>query len=114
VPRRRKKLTYLEAAADDIRRLHAENSPLAFVVFQRLTDLANGTLQGQPLQRRASGDLSDCHKIYVGLVGGRPTHRIVYRQLRDGMFEVIEVFAVGPREAALVYLEAIRRLGRQP
>jgi hypothetical protein len=48
------------------------------------------------------------------MVGGQPTHRIVYRQVSGGEIEVLEVIAVGPREAMAVYLEAARRLGRSP
>jgi hypothetical protein len=59
-----------------------------------------------------AGDLSDCRKVYVGVVGGNPTHRIVYRQHSDGAVEIIEVIAVGQREALAVYLDTLRRLGR--
>ncbi|HKN50483.1 MAG TPA: type II toxin-antitoxin system RelE/ParE family toxin, partial [Actinomycetota bacterium] len=59
-----------------------------------------------------TGDLSDCRKLYVGLEYGRPTHRIVYREHDDGVVEIIEVIAVGEREAFTVYLAALRRLGR--
>lgn len=111
---KRRRLTYLEAAADDVRRLHRANPDLALLVLQRLTDLAQGRLDGEPLERRATGDLSDCRKVYVGLVGGQPTHRIVYRQVGGGVVEVLEVVVVGAREAMAVYLEAARRLGRIP
>ena len=107
-------MTYLAAAADDIRRLHRADPALALVVLQRLTDLAKGRLDGEPLERRVAGDLSDCRKIYVGRVGGQPTHRIVYRPMGGGTIEVLEVIAVGMREAMAVYLEAARRLGRTP
>jgi hypothetical protein len=110
----RRRLTYLAAAADDVRRLHRENPDLALLVLQRLTDLSKGRLDGDPLEARVAGDLSDCRKIYVGKVGGQPTHRIVYRQVSGGEIEVLEVIAVGAREAMAVYLEAARRLGRTP
>ena len=109
---KRRRLTYLEAAANDIRRLHREDPALALIVLQRLTDLAKGRLDGEPLERRVAGDLSDCRKIYVGRVGGQPTHRVVYRPIGGGAIEVLEVIAVGVREAMAVYLEAARRLGR--
>ena len=109
---RRRRLTYLPAAADDIRRLHRQDPALALVVLQRLTDLAHRRLDGEPLERRPSADLSDCRKIYAGRTGGAPTHRIVYRLLGTGAVEVIEVIAVGPRESLAVYLQAAERLGR--
>lgn len=111
-PSRRRRITYLEAAADDVRRLHREDPALALVVLQRLADLAKGRLDGEPLERRPSADLSDCRKIYVGRTGGRPTHRIVYRAIAGGAIEVIEVIAVGRREGMAVYLEAAERLGQ--
>lgn len=110
----RRRLTYLAAAAEDVRRLHRENPDLALLVLQRLTDLSKGRLDGDPLEARVAGDLSDCRKIYVGTVGDQPTHRIVYRQVMGGEIEVLEVIAVGPREAMAVYIEAAQRLGRSP
>jgi hypothetical protein len=109
---RRRRITYLAAAADDVRRLHRDDPPLALVVLQRLADLAAGRLDGEPLERRPSADLADCRKLYVGRTGSRPTHRIVYRQFDNGAVEVIEVVAVGPREGLAVYREASERLGR--
>ncbi len=111
---KRRRLVYLEAAAEDIRRLHRQDPALVLVVLQRLTDLAKGRLDGEPLERRVAGDLSDCRKLYVGVLGGQPTHRIVYRLVSGGIVEVLEVIAVGAREALAVYLEAARRLGRLP
>lgn len=103
-----KRLTYLAAAAEDVRRLYLQDRRPGQLVIQRLTDLAAGRLQGQPL----GGELSDCRKVYVGIRGNQPTHRIVYRELRDGTTEIIEVIAVGEREALLVYREAVERLRR--
>lgn len=111
---KRRRLTYLPAAAEVVRRLHRENPDLALIVLQRLTDLSKGRLDGEPLEARVAGDLSECRKIYVGTVGGQPTHRIVYRQVSGGEIEVIEVIAVGARESMAVCLEAARRLGRTP
>jgi ParE-like toxin of type II ParDE toxin-antitoxin system len=109
---RGRRIRYLEAAADEVRQLHRQDRALALIVLQRLTDLAKGRLVGEPLERRPSADLSDCRKVYIGRIGGRPTHRIVYRELGDGAVEVIEVVAVGAREGMAVYLEAAQRLGR--
>jgi hypothetical protein len=111
---KRRRPTYLPAAADDIRRLHRADPGLALIVLQRLTDLAKGRLDGMPLERRVAGDLSDCRKIYVGRVGGQPTHRVVYRPIGGGAIEVLEVIVVRVREAMAVYLEAARRLSRTP
>jgi hypothetical protein len=112
-PARPRRLTYLQAAADDVRRLHRHDPETALVVLQRLTDLAHGRLEGEPLERRPSADLSDCRKLYAGRTGDAPTHRIVYRQIGTGVFEVIEVIAVGMREALSVYITAAERLGRR-
>src|SRR2546423_3020623 len=108
-----RRITYPEAAADDVRRLFRQDRALGLVVLQRLTDLAKGALTGEPLEQRPSADLADCRKIYVGTTGGRPTHRIVYRDVAGPVVEVIEVVAVGPREGLAVYLEAAERLGRR-
>lgn len=60
-----------------------------------------------------TGDLADCRKLYFGL-GDPPSHRIVFRELDDGMIEVIEVVAVEAREDMYAYLLASVRLGRLP
>jgi hypothetical protein len=62
------------------------------------------------------GDLSDCHKIYVGETAqSKPTHRIVYRLLPtvDAPTSV-DVIVIGKKASAdpAVYLEALRRLSR--
>ena len=111
---RQRKFRALPDVTDDIRALRRRNEKLARLVIEKLADLRSGRIEGQPLSALAgTGDLSDCRKIYVGLDPIRPTHRIVYRQHDDGAVEVIEVVAVGEREALIVYLEALKRLGRQ-
>jgi mRNA interferase RelE/StbE len=110
---RQRKFRALPEVTDDIRAIHRRSEKLAVLIIEKLADLKAGRIEGQPLAELAgTGDLSDCRKIYVGLDPIRPTHRIVYRRRDDGVVEVIEVVAVGEREALAVYLEALKRLGR--
>ena len=101
--------------AEDIRSIRRHDEKLAILILQKMADLKAGRILGEPLAvLPATGDLADCRKIYVGLEHGRPTHRIVYQEHDDGVVELIEVIAVGEREALSVYLDALRRLGRRP
>src|SRR4051794_8979108 len=103
----------LPEVTDDLRAIRLENEKLGTLIIQKLADLRAGRITGQPLENLPRvGDLSDCRKIYVGLEFGRPTHRILYSSHDDGVIEVIQVIAVGEREALAVYLDALRRLGR--
>ena len=95
------------------RAIHRQDEKLALLILRRIADLRAGRVSGEALEPLAgTGDLSDCRKLYVGFEHGRPTHRIVYREHDDGVVEIIEVIAVGEREAFTVYLAALRRLGR--
>lgn len=99
--------------ADDLRAIRRHNEKLAVLTIQKIADLRAGRVSGDLLGvLPGTGDLSDCRKLYVGLEYGRPTHRIVYREHDDGVLEVIEIIAVGEREALAVYLTALGRLGR--
>jgi hypothetical protein len=103
----------LPEVSDDIRAIRRENEKLALLIIQKIADLKAGRIAGQALENLpVTGDLSDCRKIYVGLEFGKPTHRIVYAAHDDRGIEVIQVIAVGEREALAVYLDALRRLGR--
>ena len=61
----------------------------------------------------ATGDLSDCRKIYFGH-RNQPTHRIVLQQRPDGTLEVLLVVAAEARADAYVYLLSAERLQRLP
>ena len=99
--------------AEDLRAIRRQDEKLALLILRRIADLRAGRISGEALELLpGTGDLSDCRKLYVGLEYGRPTHRIVYREHDDGVVEIIEVIAVGEREAFTVYLAALRRLGR--
>lgn len=112
---RQRRFRALPEVTADIRAIRRGSEKLAVLVIEKLADLRSGHIEGQPLgQLPGTGNLSDCRKIYVGLDPVRPTHRIVYRQHDDGAVEVIEVVAVGERESLVVYLEALKRLGRDP
>ena len=103
----------LPEVTDDLRAIRLKDEKLAILIIEKLADLRAGRITGQPLENLpGTGNLSDCRKIYVGLEFGRPTHRIVYASHDDGAVEVIQVIAVGEREAVAVYLDALRRLGR--
>ena len=111
---RQRKFRALPEVTNDIRAIRRRSEELAVLVIEKLADLRGGRIEGQPLGELAgTGGLSDCRKIYVGLDAVRPTHRIVYRQRDDGVVEIIEVVAVGEREALAVYVEALKRLGRR-
>jgi len=75
-----------------------------------MVELREKPYLGQPLANLPeTGDLSDCRKIYFD----EARHRVIYRLLPDEQDPTsIDVIAVGPREAAAVYTEAVRRLGR--
>jgi hypothetical protein len=99
--------------AEDLRTIRRQDEKLALLILRRIADLRDGRVSGEALELLAgTGNLSDCRKLYVGLEYGRPTHRIVYRERDDGVVEIIEIIAVGEREAFTVYLAALRRLGR--
>jgi len=65
---------------------------------------------GKPLAKLPmTGDLSECRKIYFD----QARHRIVYRLLPDEQNPVTaDIIAVGPRAAAQVYADAVRRLSQ--
>ncbi|SEB94235.1 hypothetical protein SAMN04489806_2186 [Paramicrobacterium humi] len=99
--------------ADDINALPTENLRRRALVIA--LDVANGRLRGLPLgNHRATGDLTDCFKVYFDVRDGPPRYRLVYRVLESGGIEVslVEVVAVGRRASMAVYAEAARRLGR--
>ncbi len=73
-----------------------------------------GRLHQEPLSAMAAtGDLSDCRKIYFGH-RNQPTHRIALQQRPDGTLEVLFVVAVETRADAYVYLLSAERLQRLP
>ena len=74
-----------------------------------------GLVRGHPLDDRvATGDLSDCFKLYFDTIGGgKPRFRLVYRELRDGVQVVaVQPVAVGLREGLDAYTRAAKNLGR--
>jgi hypothetical protein len=108
-------LGYLPEFADDVRALPTQR--LQRIVIQRLVDISKGRLEGKPLDERvATGDLSDCRKLYFDETGGmKPRYRLVYRLLPNEVQATeVQAVATGEREALVVYYEAARRLGRLP
>ena len=104
-------VSFLRAAADDIRSLNSRRPDVVREVFVLLKQLSEGRLQPQRLRSFGkTGDLSDCGKIHV-VVEGHPEHRIVVRGT-EGSFVVVEIVAVEERADDLAYLLAALRLGR--
>jgi hypothetical protein len=64
--------------------------------------------------RAATGDLSDCFKLYFDPDGSqKPRFRLVYRYTPDEVQAVaIEAVAVGRRRGLEVYVTAAERIGR--
>lgn len=112
--RARRRLEYLPAALGDLKRLQHDDPALALEAGRILTDVAAGRRDGEPLSAMAAtGDLTDCRKIYFGH-RNEPTHRIVLQLRPDGTIEVVLVVAVEARADAYVYLLSAERLQRLP
>lgn len=78
-----------------------------------LRSLTEQQIEGRPLERRASGDLSDCRKLYFDedTKDPRPSWRIVFRFRPDDRNRVqVQVIAIGPRKDSSVYKAAVARL----
>ena len=104
-------VSFLRAAADDLRSLGLRRPNVAREVLTLLKRLDKGRLAPQRLRHFGkTGDLSDCGKIPV-IVEGHPEHRIIVRGT-SGSFLVVEVIAVEERTNDLAYLLAGLRLGR--
>ena len=111
---------------EDLRQLPSDE--LRLIALRWLRRIERAPELGQPLDRRISGDLSACRKIYFGigdephrlnfiprrLGGDGPRYRIVYRPSAGGKeIEILEVIAIGPKYGdAGVYERAVRRLER--
>ncbi len=105
------RVTFLDAAMDDLKLVAARSQAVLTEVFRLLKRLDAGTLTPQPLHDFAkTGDLSDCGKVVVALPN-EPEYRIVVRG-HGGTFTVSEVIAVEDRTQDLPYLLAGLRLGR--
>lgn len=113
--RRHRKAAFLAAAKADVGRLAEDDHDLAKLALRTIRRLETGTVEGMPLQdMAATGDLSDCRKLYFG-PGDPPSHRIVYRELPGGGdIEILEIVALEAREELYAYLLAASRLGRLP
>ena len=106
------RVTFLDAAMDDLRRVAERSQALLIEVLRLLKDLDAGVLVPAPLHDYAkTGDLTDCGKIVVAMEG-EAEHRIIVRDVGDGSFAVSEVIAVEDRTDDLPYLLAGLRLGR--
>lgn len=98
----------LDALPDDVTRKMAI----------RLANLVRlGKEHGKPLDKRvATGDLSDCLKVYFDpapVRGQKPRFRLVYRLVTNDMQLVsVQPVSVGRREGLDAYLRAAKNLGR--
>jgi hypothetical protein len=82
-----------------------------------LVEVARGNLTGQELEKLvATGDLSDCRKIYFDVDNNqKPRYRLVYRLTPDEVRAVaVEAVAVGERRSLDAYVRAAKNLGRLP
>lgn len=79
-----------------------------------LVEVSRGNLTGQELV--ATGDLSDCRKIYFDVDNNqKPRYRLVYRLTPNEVRAVaVEAVAVGERRGLDAYVRAAKNLGRRP
>lgn len=81
-----------------------------------LAHVAKGEIHGARLDARvATGDLSDCRKLYFDEdpSNPKPTYRLVYRLTPNEAHAVaVEAVSVGERFELDAYLRAQRNLGR--
>jgi mRNA interferase RelE/StbE len=100
-------VTFTDAAIDDLRRIGPDAVPK---VLRKVLILLDSPDAGYPL----GGELTGFRKLVVG----RNTWRIVYRVVDEKQIEICEVWAVGARADAEVYVEATARVraasGQQP
>ena len=85
------------------------------MVLGLLVEVRNGTVHGVRLDSRvATGDLSDCFKMYFDTDGThKPRYRLVYRYQPDEVNAVsIEAVGVGERADLAVYRTISARLKR--
>ncbi len=82
-----------------------------------LVEVSRGNLAGHQLEKLiATGDLSDCRKIYFDTDNNqKPRYRLVYRLTPSEVRAVaVEAVAVGERRSLDAYVRAARNLGRLP
>lgn len=82
-----------------------------------LVEVSRGNLTGQELEALvATGDLSDCRKIYFDIDDNqKPRYRLVYRLTPSEVRAVaVEAVSVGERRGLDAYMRAAKNLGRLP
>ena len=82
-----------------------------------LVEVSRGNLTGQELEALvATGDLSDCRKIYLDIDDNqKPRYRLVYRLTPSEVRAVaVEAVSVGERRGLDAYMRAAKNLGREP
>lgn len=89
---------------------------LQLVVLELLSHIADGHLQGRPLDKRVGiGDLSDCRKVYFDERPDhpRPNYRLVYRLLPTEVDAItVEAVSTGERYSLDAYIRAVNNLER--
>lgn len=104
-------LSFLAEVAQDFAQLPTE--ALKVIARDLLYQIRDGVEVGRTLEDRIdTGDLGGCRKVYFDSMPGPPGYRIVFRYLDDGVVEVVEIVAIGPRDGLAVYKPAADRLGR--
>jgi len=80
-----------------------------------LVAISRGNLAGHKLEKLvATGDLSDCRKIYFDTDNNqKPRYRLVYR-LTPNEVRAVAVEGVGERRSLDAYVRAAKNLGRLP
>lgn len=82
-----------------------------------LVEVSRGNLTGQELEALvATGDLSDCRKIYFDIDDNqKPRYRLVYRLTPSEVRAVaVEAVSVGERRGLDAHMRAAKNLGRLP
>jgi len=80
-----------------------------------LVEISRGNLASHKLEKLvATGDLSDCRKIYFDTDNNqKPRYRLVYR-LTPNEVRAVAVEGVGERRSLDAYVRAAKNLGRLP
>jgi mRNA interferase RelE/StbE len=92
-------IVFTDAAIDDLRRIGPDAVPK---VLKKILLLEENAEAGYPL----GGELTGYRKLVVG----RNTWRVVYRLTEAKAVEICEVWAIGPRADAEIYVEAVNRV----
>ncbi len=97
------KIQYYPEVFEDLEALSDDEFEEVDAYIEKLKD--NPLFVSLPLENLGDNLLSECRKIYVA----KATIRIVIRVINN-QIHIVELIAIGPRSAGVVYDEAYRRL----